>query len=76
MLKRRVRRGFALAELVMILAMLVMLVTLLVAIALGATRKFTQSPAEPGLPVGRATPAAEPSSQDLTPAASLLEPAG
>ncbi len=48
--KRRLLRGFAVAELVTVLAMLVMLVTLLVAIALGASQKFSQTPADPGLP--------------------------
>jgi len=44
MSERRTPRGFAVAELVLVLAMLVMLVTLLVTIAMGATRGLGRSP--------------------------------
>ncbi len=47
---RRLPGGFAIAEVVMVLAMLVMLVTLLVAIAVGATQKLGQTPAAGSLP--------------------------
>jgi hypothetical protein len=48
--KRRLPRGFAIAELVTVLAMLVMLVTLVVAIAVGATQKFSKTPVDSGVP--------------------------
>jgi len=47
MAERRSSRGFAVAEVVLVLAMLLMLVTLLVTIAMGAARRLGQSPAGP-----------------------------
>jgi len=47
---RHPRSGFAIAELILVLAMVVMLVTLAVAIALGATRALTQKPIDSGAP--------------------------
>jgi len=59
MSQRLSSRGFAVAELVLVLAMLVMLITLLVTIAMGAAQEFGRSPSGPDAPspTASATPA-------------------
>jgi hypothetical protein len=53
---RQSPRGFAVAEFVLVLAMLVMLITLVVTIAMAATRNLGRSPTGPDTPSPIASP--------------------